>query len=337
MAEQFDKIESYTDKPYITPNDSSSYPKDAMYKADRNASLDQITTYIYESLLDFQGQWQPSNRGTTCIALPNARYLAVGDRISNTTQGTTYIISSVITATDYLPDPTNPWDSNGIVSLNTMGAAMPVTNDILALEEKNTVDFQSSYSRIYQQRPVNDWRDTIVYRVKRREPGTVGHHAFEPPVEAKPRVRESMNDPDHPGLHIQVLGQWFDNIIQFDCWSKYNNRADDLIDWFEDFMFKYTWVWKKNGVNEILYWMRTIDTESSEWRNDLAVRTVNYYFRTEKLVTINEYDFRQINMYLSMGIPYPSGYFSAYKPIPEAWPSGYVQVMDEGFKNFSIN
>ena len=327
MASPYKRLESYTDKPYVTPNT----PHDFMRREDRNASLNDITTYIYQSLLDFQGKWYPSDRGTGYISMPNARYLAIGDKITNITKNVTYVISQVI-----LPQGTVVVGSGGaVVGLNTMGSPLPVEDDILVLEDRNTVNFQSSYSRYLQQEPIAQWRDTIVYRVKRREPGTVGKHAFEPPVELKPRVRESKMDKDHPGSSVQVMGQWFDNIIQFDCWSVFNNRADDLIEWFEDFMFKYTWVWKKNGVNEILYWMRNEDTESSEWRNDLAVRNVNYYFRTEKIVTIKEHDFKQISIYLELGLPYPSGYYSN-GPVnidPNPQPSGFIQVSDQGLQN----
>jgi hypothetical protein len=313
MAAIGDKIESYSALDYLVSDPHGG----GMRQSDRNASLNQITTYIYQSLLDFQGKWYTEVRGNSIITMPNARYLAVGDKISNATKGTTYLIAEVITEAG----------SGGKIRLNTMGAATPVEGDLLALEDKNTVNFQSSYSRYYQDKPVADWRDTIVYRVKRREPGTIGKHPFDPPTEIKPRVREQRVDTDHPGCHVMVMGQWFDNLIQFDCWSKYNNRADDLVEWYEDFMYKYTWVWKKNGVNEVLYWMRTTDEESSKWRNDLAVRTVIYYFKTEKIVTIKEYDFRQIDLFLGLGAAYPSGYYGVNGAnTPHA--SGITEILD---------
>ena len=319
MANYNQPLESFTDTPILTPNT----PKDFMRRGDRNATLNNITTYIEQSLLDYQGKWYTSPRGSSYIRLPYARYLAVGDKISNNTKSSVYLIAEVVVPKNQIVE------EGGLVRLNLQGALPPTDGDILALEEKNTINFQSSYSRLIQNTPVALWRDTVVYRVKRREPGTTGHRAFEPPSELKPRVREIKPDPDHPGSHIKILGQWFDNIIRFDCWSVLNNRADDLIEWFEDFMFKYTWVWKKNGVNEILYWMRAEDEESSQWRNDLAVRCVNYYFRTEKIVEIIEHDFRQISIYLESGLPYASGVYSPYS-ISEVLPSGYLEIQDQG-------
>jgi len=319
MAELGKKLESYGDMPYYI----STPPENYMRQSDRNASLNQITTYIYQSLLDFQGRWTESDRGSYTICMPNARYLAVNDKIANITTKKTYVIVEVISEAG----------KGGMVRLNTFGTPPPVEGDILALEEKNTVNFESSYSRYYQDKPIEDWRDTVIYRVKRREPGTIGKHPFDPPTEIKPRIRETRVDPDHPGCHIVVMGQWFDNLVQFDVWSKYNNRADELIEWFEDFMYKYTWVWKKNGVNEILYWMRTTDEESSKWRNDLAVRTVIYYFKTEKIVSLKEYDFRQIDLYLELDNALPSGFYGvAFGNVIPA--SGYTEVLDKGFRTY---
>jgi hypothetical protein len=291
-----------------------------MRQSDRNASLNQITTYIYQSLLDYQGKWEPTDRGEWVIAMPNARYLAIGDKIQNLSTSVTYTIAEVISEAS----------RGGKVRLENTGVKSPVIGNFLALDEKNTVNFQSSYSRYYQDQPVEQWRDTIVFRVKRREPGTIGKHPFDPPTEIKPRIRETRVDPDHPGCHVVVMGQWFDNLIQFDAWSKYNNRSDELIEWFEDFMYKYTWVWKKNGVNEILYWMRNTDEESSKWRNDLAVRTVIYYFKTEKIITLKEYDLKQIDLYLELENALPSGFIGVQYG-NKALPSGYMEVMDEGF------
>ena len=107
-----------------------------------------------------------------------------------------------------------------------------------------------------------------------------------------------------------------------------------MVDWFEDFMYKYTWVWKKNGVNEILYWMRNQDIEVSKWRNDIAVRSVTFYFRTEKIVTIKEYDFKQIDMYLGSSNALPSGFYGViYGNM--VLPSGYTEVLDKGFRTYT--
>jgi hypothetical protein len=79
--------------------------------------------------------------------------------------------------------------------------------------------------------------------------------------------------------------------------------------------------------------MRTIDEEVVKFRNDLAVRSVLYYFKTEKIVTIREYDFKQIDLYLELENAYPSGFYGV------EWgnvtpPSGYREVLDKGFRTY---
>jgi len=317
MADPGKKLESYSQEPYFLLNPS----RGDMRQSDRNASLNDITSYIYQSLIDYQGKWESTDRGQWVIKMPNARYLAVGDKIRNKTTEQTYVIAEVA-----------DWRTK-VIRLNATSVTAPRLSDVLELEDRNLVNFVSAYSRYYQEKPEADWRDTIIFRVKRREPGTIGKHPFDPPSEIKPRVREYRVDPDHPDCHIAVMGQWFDNLFQFDCWSKFNRNVDELIEWFEDFMYKYTWVWKKNGVNEILYWMRTIDEEVSKWRNDLAVRTVLYYFKTEKIVTIKEYDLKQIDLYLELENVLPSGFYGVYwgNELPA---SGHMEVLDKGFRAY---
>lgn len=91
---------------------------------------------------------------------------------------------------------------------------------------------------------------------------------------------------------ITVYGQWFDNLVQFDCWSTNNQEANSLIYWFEDFMDLYTRVLKINGVQEVLYWQRFQDQVIERWRSDIDNRTVQYYFRTEKLRVERTRNFR---------------------------------------------
>ncbi len=310
MADPGKRLESYTDDPYYFFNPD----RGDMRQADRNASLGDITRYIYQSLIDFQGKWELSNINSNAIRFPNARYLNQGDTIINKTLGEFYRIIEILDK------------RRNVVRISAKN--MPNTNDVLELTNDNMVNFVSDYSQEYKQKARNEWVDTITFTVNRKEPGTIGKHPFDPPSEIKPRVREYRIDEENPDSHIRISGQWFDNLIQFDCWSKTNNRADSLIEWFEDFMFKYTWVWKKNGVNEMLYWMRKQDEFVKKWRNDLAVRSLLYYFKTEKIIVIREHDFKQIDIYLELNNATPSGFYGVgYNEIP---PSGKTEILDGG-------
>lgn len=311
MAKLGKPIESYTDSTYFTTNPTRA----DMRQSDRSASIDDITTYIYQSLLDFQGKWSTSDMSEWVITMPNARYLAIGDSIKNMTTGEFYTISEIINK------------KSKTIKIN--GTTAPIDGQVLGLHKNNVINFVSDYSSEYKEKPINDWRDTVTYRITRKEPGTIGKHPFDPPTEIKPRVRQYITDPDYPDAHIKILGQWFDVLIQFDCWAKTNNRADDLISWFEDFMFKYIWVWKKNGVNEILYWMRTQDEWVRQWRNDLSTRSVLYYFKIETITTIREHDFKQLDLYLELANILPSGFYGVgYNELP---PSGKTEILDDSF------
>ena len=104
------------------------------------------------------------------------------------------------------------------------------------------------------------------------------------------------NDPAFSTHSITVYGQWFDNIIQYDCWSVDNQEANALVTWFEDFMDLYTKVMKQNGVNEVLYWQRSQDGTIDRWRSDIDNRSIQYYFRTEKLRVERSKNLQQVNI-----------------------------------------
>lgn len=95
---------------------------------------------------------------------------------------------------------------------------------------------------------------------------------------------------------VTVWGQWFDNLVQFDCWSTNNQEANALIYWLEDFMDLYTRVLKINGVQEVLYWQRLQDQTIERWRSDIDNRTIQFFFRTERLRVEKSRNFRSYNL-----------------------------------------
>ena len=300
MAVLSKRLESFDEKPQFWSSTEDNQ------QADRSASLDDVTTYIYQSLVDYQSKWNTTRISAWTVTFPYARDLRVGNKIRNSTTGEYYTIDSIIDAAQH--------------TVRLSGTVAPSSSNRLELAEENMINFVSAYPQIYAE--PQTWKDTITYRVLRREPGTLQSHPFDGRKEIKPRVRQTIVDPDYPDHHIQIMGQWFDNLIQFDCWSVTNNGADSLISWFEDFLFRYTWVWKKNGVQEILYMDRGIDTEVTKWRDDIVNRTLVYYFRTEKIVPIRTHDFTQIDLYVGLSSELyfaPSGYIN---------PSGYIEIVD---------
>jgi len=303
MAELNSRLESFDELPSINTNQDNS-------RADRVASLDDVTSYIHESITDYQGKWEKSNAHSWAYKFPYARYLSVDDTITKVSSDP----NVVYTIAEILDEGTN--------TVRLSGSTKPVSGDRLELQDSNMVNFISAYP--LEHADPRTWKDTITYKISKREPGTLQAHPFDGRKEIKPRVREYIVDPDEPGYHIKVLGQWFDNIIQFEFWATTANGADSLISWFEDFLYKYTWVWKKNGVQEILYVRRGIDEEITKWRNDLAYRSLWYFFRTEKIVPVREKDFAQLDLSVDL-----SSEFAA-EPSGVVLASGITTINDEG-------
>ena len=136
----------------------------------------------------------------------------------------------------------------------------------------------------------------ITYNTIRSEPGKI---SAGPPFqgtgvkEIKKRVREQLfidpifrKDIDNPTddlRYYKSTGQWFDNLVQFDLWTKTNYEAETFIEWFEDYLDRYTGMFKELGMHEMAYYRRVRDDTLLRWKNKLTVRSLIYYFRTEKL------------------------------------------------------
>ena len=135
MAERNKKLESYSDGQYFIENPT----RDDMRQSDRVANLRDISRYIYQSLTDFQGKWNTSDRTNWIITMPNARYLDIGDTIKNTTTGKIYRIAEII---DYRTK-----------MIRLSGVDYPVSGNILELTEDNMVNFVSDYSSEYKDKP----------------------------------------------------------------------------------------------------------------------------------------------------------------------------------------
>lgn len=303
MAKLGDRLETH-DVPYI-PN---LFPNDKRSKADRGASIDDVTSYIYLSLVDFQGKFIQDKNNSWWVTFLNAWKLTIGSSIQNITSGETYIINQFV--------------DKAKKKVELRGVVPPTRSDILELSEKDLVRFVPAFSS--EEQELADWRDTITYKVSRREPGVVTGKPFGSPQEIKPRLREELPDPENPRHHIFIQGWWFDNLIQFDCWARTNQEADKLISWFEDFVLKYTWVWKKNGVQEILYWSRGRDETITRWRNDIVNRTLLYYFRTEKIIVTRTQDYTQIDLKISLTSR------KEVDVVPSIRPSGITEFTDQG-------
>ena len=124
---------------------------------------------------------------------------------------------------------------------------------------------------------------TVVYALIRKAPGSISSRPFAVAKQYRARLRETFQANDDPNHVIEVSGQLFDNLVQFDCWTTDNLSADNLADWFERFMCLYGRVLVKNGVQQVLFMERLRDKAVSKWRQDLQSRALQYFIRTEAL------------------------------------------------------
>ena len=147
-----------------------------------------------------------------------------------------------------------------------------------------------------------DFTDTITFKVKQRLCGTLDTHASPRAGgkrEIKPQVRQSgIQSQLYTNRLVNVYGQWFDNFIQFDLFTRTNEEAELFVEWFEDFMEIYSPQFMWAGISKMHFWERLVDEELTKWKTGLSVRSVVWYFRTEKLYEVDVHKIRQINLVL---------------------------------------
>ena len=144
--------------------------------------------------------------------------------------------------------------------------------------------------------------NVITWEVIRQEPGTVESKPFRGTQEITPRRREclayfsndeskyiigdkesSIEDYSNNLKYIEVNGQFFDNLIQYNIWSKSNYEVEMLTEWFQQYMILYTGMFREAGVNNLWFDRRIRDDTKEAMNNGYHVRSVLYYVRTERI------------------------------------------------------
>jgi len=133
---------------------------------------------------------------------------------------------------------------------------------------------------------VLDTNKVVVWKCQKRAPGSLNSQPFMRPRELKPRLREelTLRTTDGKLLNVEIRGQWFDNIITFDCCSTSQTGASELAEEFENFMDNNINLLMRSGVQRIIYLGR--DDDAFSFSSSWAYRKLRYYFRTEK-ITVN--------------------------------------------------
>jgi hypothetical protein len=141
-----------------------------------------------------------------------------------------------------------------------------------------------------------DTTEVISFSVVKREPGAYSQGApFEGAVKnLRPITRESGKDPNNSDYRFAIQGYWYDNLIRFNCWARTNKQANERACWFEDFMEDYTWWFKLQGVNRVIFWGRGEDQVVDDDGNKWFGRPLDYFVRTEKLRRFEEKKLEEI-------------------------------------------
>jgi hypothetical protein len=107
-------------------------------------------------------------------------------------------------------------------------------------------------------------------------------------------LREEVTDPNNPGYNIATLGYWYDNTIRLTCWARTNKRANKRADWLESLMMEYMWFFTAEGISRIFYLGRQGDTYKEIDGNKWYGRPLDYFARTEKIITLSEKQIEEI-------------------------------------------
>lgn len=120
-----------------------------------------------------------------------------------------------------------------------------------------------------------------------------------PKLEIKPRLRESFNEKDTKTGEDslgEVYAQKFACQIQFDIFASVYSEAEQVMNDFEELMFAYTGFFKKNGVAEMYFKKHLTDTAFENLRENLSVRSLQYYVEIEKITVIIREKIKEIEI-----------------------------------------
>ena len=111
--------------------------------------------------------------------------------------------------------------------------------------------------------------------------------SYEPKLELKPRIinqfiEESDDKNDRWKRHGQVWSQRFKCVIQFNIIGSDYITANKVMRDFEELMFRYSGYFKQQGVAEIVFKSRFSDKNYDYYRQNLSVRSLQYYVEIER-------------------------------------------------------
>lgn len=273
-------------------------------RTDGNISLSETMELIDAYLSKYQMVFVPNKVDKSLILFP---FMFIqpqeGDKIINTTTKEVYTVDQIII------NPTSGlWE--GLLRLNLINP--PSVESLHSLEYQSlnrAVRFDhevpnsipnplgANLEKLLKQPP--PMHPTITWTIKSVEPGSLGT-INSSKKEWKPRLRETFKDPLVMGHTIEVLGQFFDNIVQFDCWSNDPRTSDRLVRWFEQFMRLYAGSLRRAGLSNLFFWKRPEEESNQTWRQAYSVKGTQYFIRTEQLEASYSRDILNIDISVSI-------------------------------------
>jgi len=283
-------------------------------RRDRGARIADLWVMVQDRLKAYQSYFVKT--GSFRGLFQFARYISEGDNIRNLTTGDVYTVKRLVTGHD--------GEFLGEVILS--GGTDPEETDRLRLDTKNMIVASHAHPRSEVSASSYDdesdttdrpalFNDTVEFSIRRTEPGTVGKRPFDRERQALPLLREpNLDEVVDPSYGVDTYGWWFDHIVQFDLFTRNNERLygtaavdgggdPGLIAWFQDFMMRYRWVFIWNGVQQLLEWQGTEDKPVGNVRNDMVHRPLLWYARTERVSFARIRRIEQIDVLVSIGAP----------------------------------
>ena len=208
------------------------------------------------------------------------------------------IISPLKTDTQPFVSDTNLYTTSGFTmdkSIQDYGIYLAPDFPEFLIPKLTPADYKSSPQVV---------RNAITWGVVRSEPGTVSQDdPFRGTRELKARTREFVAYYGDSGrskiiganntvlnaftdnfAYIRMKAQVFDNLVQYNIWSKTNYEAERLTEWFiDEYMDNYIGMFREAGIVQMYFDRRVRDDTIITMKNGYHVRSVLYYIRTERI------------------------------------------------------
>ena len=282
---------------------SKSFEVRRRSRTEGNLSITECMEYIDTLLKSYQLTFVPNSANKNLIIFPFMFIEPLkGDKILNKTTGEIYTVDQII------KNPSSGlWE--GVVRLNLIKPpSLEDLHDLQYMSRDRLVRFNheipddlpnpigANLEKILKNPPPIP--PTITWTIKSMQPASLGQ-INDSKREWKPRLRESLKDPLVMGHTVQIYGQAFDNLVQFDSIANDPRTSHRLANWFEQFMRLYGANLRKAGLINLLFWQRIQDETNQTWRQAFSSISSQYQIRTEQITAIYSRDILKIDISIS--------------------------------------